>query len=68
MQIKPRNNLFNALSQHVSEVERIVTIEDTAELRLQQPHVARMETRLAGTEGTGAIASRDLVINSLRAA
>ncbi|MBY7732993.1 CpaF family protein [Vibrio splendidus] len=61
-----KTTLLNALSQHVSEVERIVTIEDTAELRLQQPHVARMETRLAGTEGTGAITSRDLVINSLR--
>jgi len=61
-----KTTLLNALSQHVDQSERIVTIEDTAELKLQQPHVARMETRLAGIEGTGAVTSRDLVINSLR--
>lgn len=61
-----KTTLLNALSQHVEPSERIVTIEDTAELKLQQPHVARMETRLAGIEGAGAVTSRDLVINSLR--
>jgi pilus assembly protein CpaF len=49
-----------------SEDERIVTIEDAAELRLQQTHVARMETRPPNVEGTGAITIRHLVINSLR--
>lgn len=61
-----KTTLLNALSQHISDGERIVTIEDTAELRLQQPHVVRMETRNSGIEGTGAVTSRDLVINSLR--
>ncbi|MFA0707465.1 MULTISPECIES: CpaF family protein, partial [unclassified Vibrio] len=61
-----KTTLLNALSQHISEGERTVTIEDTAELRLQQSHVVRMETRHEGIEGTGAITARDLVINSLR--
>ena len=61
-----KTTLLNALSQYVYEGERIVTIEDTAELRLQQPHVVRMETRMAGVEGNGAVSARDLVINSLR--
>ena len=61
-----KTTLLNALSNHVSESERIVTIEDAAELCLQQPHVVRMETRPAGIENTGAISQRDLVINSLR--
>ncbi len=61
-----KTTLLNALSQHISEAERIITIEDAAELRLQQPHVVRMETRHAGIESTGAVDQRDLVINSLR--
>lgn len=61
-----KTTMLNALSQYVSEKERIVTIEDAAELKLQQPHVVRLETRTSGIEGTGAIDQRDLVINSLR--
>ena len=61
-----KTTMLNALSQYISEKERIVTIEDAAELRLLQPHVVRLETRTAGIEGTGAITQRDLVINSLR--
>ncbi|HIF9267442.1 CpaF family protein [Photobacterium damselae subsp. damselae] len=61
-----KTTLLNALSQFISEKERIVTIEDAAELRLLQPHVVRLETRTSGIEGTGAITQRDLVINSLR--
>ncbi|WP_045463439.1 CpaF family protein [Vibrio hyugaensis] len=61
-----KTTLLNALSQYISQGERVVTIEDTAELRLLQPHVVRMETRTAGIEGTGEVNSRDLMINSLR--
>lgn len=61
-----KTTLLNGLSQYISEKERILTIEDAAELRLQQPHVLRLETRVAGTEGTGQITQRDLVINALR--
>ena len=61
-----KTTLLNAMSQHISTAERIITIEDAAELRLQQPHVVRMETRVAGIENTGAISQRELVINSLR--
>ncbi|SGY86516.1 CpaF family protein [Moritella viscosa] len=61
-----KTTMLNALSQFISENERIVTIEDAAELKLQQPHVVRLETRTAGIEGNGAITQRDLVINSLR--
>lgn len=61
-----KTTMLNALSQYISENERIVTIEDAAELRLQQPHVVRLETRVAGIENTGLISQRDLVINSLR--
>src|SRR4051794_20226835 len=61
-----KTTLLNALSSYIPEDERIVTIEDAAELRLQQTHVARMETRPANVEGVGAIKIRDLVINSLR--
>ncbi|MCC4275268.1 CpaF family protein [Marinomonas communis] len=61
-----KTTMLNALSQYISEKERIVTIEDAAELRLLQPHVVRLETRTAGIEDTGAISQRDLVINSLR--
>jgi pilus assembly protein CpaF len=61
-----KTTLLNAVSSYIPEEERIVTIEDAAELRLQQTHVARMETRPANIEGTGAITIRHLVINSLR--
>lgn len=61
-----KTTMLNALSQFISDKERIITIEDAAELRLQQPHVARLETRTAGIENTGLITQRDLVINSLR--
>ena len=61
-----KTTMLNALSQFISEKERIVTIEDAAELRLLQPHVVRLETRTAGIEGSGQITQRDLVINSLR--
>ncbi len=61
-----KTTLLNALSSYIPEDERIVTIEDAAELQLQQTHVARMETRPANVEGTGAIHIRQLVINALR--
>lgn len=61
-----KTTLLNALSHYISPKERIVTIEDAAELQLQQPHVVRLETRTAGIEGSGAIGQRQLVINSLR--
>jgi pilus assembly protein CpaF len=61
-----KTTLLNALSSYIPEDERIVTIEDAAELRLQQTHVARLETRPANVEGTGAIHIRQLVINALR--
>ena len=49
-----------------SHTERVITLEDTAELRLEQPHVVRLETRLAGVERTGEVSMQDLVINALR--
>ncbi len=61
-----KTTLLNVLSGFISEDERIVTIEDAAELRLSQEHVARMETRPPNIEGTGAIRIRNLVINALR--
>jgi pilus assembly protein CpaF len=61
-----KTTLLNALSASIPPQERVATIEDTAELRLQQPHVARMETRPANIEGTGEITTRDLVRNALR--
>src|SRR6201998_2809065 len=61
-----KTTLLNAVSSYIPEDERIVTIEDAAELRLQQTHVARMETRPPNIEGTGAITIRHLVINALR--
>lgn len=61
-----KTTLLNALSQYADETERIVTIEDAAELKLLQPHVVRLETRVSGVEGTGAVTQRDLVINALR--
>ncbi|HEX5431953.1 MAG TPA: CpaF family protein [Bryobacteraceae bacterium] len=61
-----KTTLLNVLSGFIPEDERIVTIEDAAELRLRQEHVARMETRPPNIEGTGAIRIRQLVINALR--
>ncbi len=61
-----KTTLLNALSQSISEKERLITIEDAAELQLQQPHVARMETRPANIEGNGEIKQRELVKNALR--
>lgn len=61
-----KTTLLNALSQMIDHGERIVTIEDAAELQLQQPHVVRLETRPPNLEGEGAITMRDLVKNSLR--
>lgn len=61
-----KTTLLNALSKYISKNERVITLEDAAELNLEQPHVVRMETRLAGLENTGQITMRDLVINSLR--
>ena len=61
-----KTTLLNALSQLIDLGERIVTIEDAAELQLQQPHVVRLETRPPNLEGDGEITMRDLVKNSLR--
>lgn len=61
-----KTTLLNAMSQLIDHGERIVTIEDAAELQLQQPHVVRLETRPANLEGAGEITMRDLVKNSLR--
>ena len=61
-----KTTLLNVLSAYIPENERIVTIEDAAELQLRQTHVARMETRPANIEGQGAIHIRHLVINALR--
>jgi pilus assembly protein CpaF len=61
-----KTTLLNTLSRFIPEDERVVTIEDTAELQLQQQHVVRLETRPMNIEGAGAITQRDLVINSLR--
>ncbi|HKR60211.1 MAG TPA: CpaF family protein [Pyrinomonadaceae bacterium] len=61
-----KTTLLNALSAFIPEDERIVTIEDSAELQLQQPHVVRLETRPPNIEGRGEVTQRDLVRNSLR--
>ena len=61
-----KTTLLNAVSSFIDERERIVTIEDSAELQLQQEHVARLETRPANIEGRGEISQRDLVKNALR--
>jgi len=61
-----KTTLLNAISRNIEPGERIVTIEDAVELRLQQPHVVQMETRAANIEGVGAIPQRELVRNALR--
>jgi pilus assembly protein CpaF len=61
-----KTTLLNVLSSFISERERIVTIEDAAELQLHQEHVARLETRPPNVEGKGAIRQRQLMINALR--
>ena len=61
-----KTTMLNALSGMIDNGERVVTIEDAAELRMQQPHVVRLETRPANLEGNGEITMRDLVKNALR--
>jgi pilus assembly protein CpaF len=61
-----KTTLLNILSRYIPSEERIVTIEDSAELQLQQPHVVRLETRPPNIEGKGQITQRDLVRNALR--
>ena len=61
-----KTTLLNVLSSFIAENERIVTIEDAAELQLRQEHVARLETRPANVEGKGAVRQRQLVVNALR--
>jgi pilus assembly protein CpaF len=61
-----KTTLLNALSAFIPAHERVATIEDSAELKLQQPHVVRLETRPPNIEGTGQVTTRDLVRNALR--
>jgi len=61
-----KTTVLNLLSQYIPRDERVVTIEDSAELQLNHPHIVRLETRPANTEGSGLVAARDLVINALR--
>jgi len=61
-----KTTLLNAISGMIGEDERVVTIEDAAELQLQQPHVVRLETRPMNLEGKGAVDQRQLVVNALR--
>ncbi|MCS7026120.1 MAG: CpaF family protein [Bryobacteraceae bacterium] len=61
-----KTTMLNMLSRYIPEEERVITIEDTAELQLQQSHVVRLETRPPNIEGAGAVTQRDLVINALR--
>ena len=61
-----KTTLLNALSSYIPETHRVVTIEDAAELRLQQEHVVRLETRPPNSEGRGEVIARDLVRNALR--
>ena len=61
-----KTTFMNALSREIPHSERLVTIEDAAELQLQQPHVVRLETRTMSAEGTGRVTMRDLLVNTLR--
>ena len=61
-----KTTFMNALSREIPDGERLVTIEDAAELQLQQPHVVRLETRTMSAEGTGQVTMRDLLMNTLR--
>ena len=61
-----KTTFMNALSREIDHSERLITIEDAAELQLQQPHVVRLETRTMSSEGTGEISMRDLLVNTLR--
>ena len=61
-----KTTFMNAMSREIPDGERLITIEDAAELQLQQPHVIRLETRTMSAEGTGQVTMRDLLINSLR--
>lgn len=61
-----KTTMLNVLSRYIPPTERIVTIEDAAELQLKQPHVVRLETRPPNIEGKGVVTQRDLVINALR--
>jgi len=61
-----KTTLLNVLSGYISGKERIITIEDSAELQLKQRHVVRLECQQAGVDGTGAVRQRQLVVNSLR--
>jgi pilus assembly protein CpaF len=61
-----KTSLLNALASFIPQNERVITVEDTAELSLNHPHVVRLESRLGGFDGGGAVSIRDLVRNSLR--
>ncbi len=61
-----KTTFMNALSREIDHRERLITIEDAAELQLQQPHVIRLETRAVSAEGTGRVTMRDLLVNTLR--
>ena len=61
-----KTTFMNALSREIPGGERLITIEDAAELQLQQPHVVRLETRTVSAEGTGQVTMRDLLVNTLR--
>ena len=61
-----KTTLLNAISQQIDRDERVITVEDAVELRLQQPHIVQMETRPSNIEGIGQVAQRELVRNALR--
>ncbi len=61
-----KTTFMNALSREIDHSERLITIEDAAELQLQQPHTIRLETRTMSAEGTGQVTMRDLLVNTLR--
>ena len=61
-----KTTFMNALSREIPDGERLITIEDAAELQMQQPHVVRLETRTMSAEGTGQVSMRDLLVNTLR--